>query len=102
MYKIELYLRKGPSKILEQFKRVAKASSKTLIVYQFPIILSGDHSTALGTTSEIRTINPHEDLGVVRIDAHAETHLRFIFPFMQYLWQAACSSAGNRQGRKSK
>jgi arginase len=68
------------AQVLEQCERVAQAVSATLTDDQFPIVLSGDHSSALGTISGIRMAKPDEDLGVVWIDAHADIHSPFTSP----------------------
>ena len=46
----------------------------------FPIVLSGDHSSALGTISGIKMANPNKRLGVVWIDAHADIHSPYTTP----------------------
>ena len=46
----------------------------------FPIVLSGDHSSALGTISGIKMANPNKRLGVVWIDAHADVHSPYTTP----------------------
>tara|TARA_A100001011_G_scaffold75134_2_gene77220 strand:+ start:2714 stop:3055 length:342 start_codon:yes stop_codon:yes gene_type:complete len=44
--------------VLEQCKRVRDATEKTLLEGFFPLILSGDHSSALGTTAGIQKAFP--------------------------------------------
>lgn len=46
----------------------------------FPIILSGDHSTAFGTITGIKKAFPKKRLGVVWIDAHADIHTPYTTP----------------------
>jgi len=46
----------------------------------FPIVLSGDHSSALGTISGIKAAYPDKRLGVVWIDAHADIHSPYTSP----------------------
>lgn len=46
----------------------------------FPIVLSGDHSSALGTISGIKMAHPDKRLGVVWIDAHADVHSPYTTP----------------------
>ena len=46
----------------------------------FPIVLSGDHSSALGTISGIKMTYPEKRLGVVWIDAHADLHSPYTTP----------------------
>ena len=47
---------------------------------QFPIILSGDHSNALGSIAAIKNFYPKQRLGVIWIDAHADLHSPYTTP----------------------
>lgn len=40
----------------------------------FPIILSGDHASALACVQAIQNVKAHERVGIVWIDAHADIH----------------------------
>lgn len=62
------------SGVLTMCERVADEVHKTLDMERFPIILSGDHSTAAGTIAGIRRAYPKKRLGVIWIDAHADLH----------------------------
>ncbi len=66
--------------VVEQCERVCKAVAATFKEGNFPIILSGDHSSALGTISGIKLANPGKVLGVIWIDAHADLHSPFTSP----------------------
>jgi len=66
--------------VVEQCQRVADAVSENLSEGFFPIVLSGDHSSALGTISGIKAANPNKKLGVIWIDAHADIHSPFTSP----------------------
>lgn len=66
--------------VVEQCQRVSDAVSNTLKEGFFPIVLSGDHSSALGTISGIKAANPTKRLGVIWIDAHADLHSPFTSP----------------------
>ena len=44
------------------------------------MILSGDHSSALGSLAGIKSANPEKTLGVIWIDAHADLHTPFSSP----------------------
>ena len=46
----------------------------------FPLVLSGDHSSALGTISGVKAAYPEKRLGVVWIDAHADIHSPYTSP----------------------
>ncbi|MFM9945985.1 MAG: arginase [Bacteroidia bacterium] len=47
---------------------------------QFPLILSGDHSNAIGTIAAIKNFHPTKRLGVIWIDAHADLHSPYTTP----------------------
>lgn len=66
--------------VLEQCTRVAKSIEQNLLENNFPILLSGDHSSALGTISGIKAAFPDKRLGVVWIDAHADLHSPYTSP----------------------
>lgn len=66
--------------VLEQCTRVSKHVKSNLQGNKFPIVLSGDHSSALGTISGIKEANPTKRLGVVWIDAHGDLHSPFTSP----------------------
>lgn len=46
----------------------------------FPIILSGDHSNAIGTISALCHAYPNKRIGVIWIDAHADLHTPYTTP----------------------
>lgn len=66
--------------VLEQCTRVARAVEHTLTANHFPLVFSGDHSSALGTISGIKTAYPDQTLGVIWIDAHADLHSPYTSP----------------------
>ena len=66
--------------VVEQCTRVADAIQRNLSENNFPILLSGDHSSALGTISGIKAAFPEKQLGVVWIDAHADLHSPYTSP----------------------
>lgn len=52
-------------------------------IYQqadFPVILSGDHSNAIGTISALCHAYPDKRIGVIWIDAHADLHTPYTTP----------------------
>ena len=67
-------------KVLAVCTRLSDAVKSTLTSDQFPLVLSGDHSSALGTISGIKTAFPDKRLGVVWIDAHADIHSPYTTP----------------------
>jgi arginase len=66
--------------VAEQCNRVCDAVSTALLQNYFPIVLSGDHSSALGTISGIKKAHPNKTLGVIWIDAHADMHSPYTSP----------------------
>ena len=60
--------------VYQQCDRVCTAVSNSLKQGYFPIVLSGDHSSALGTISGIKKANPRATVGVIWLDAHADIH----------------------------
>jgi arginase len=61
-------------------ERIAREIQKTLKREEIPIVLAGDHSSALGTISGIRMAYPEKRLGVIWIDAHADLHSPYTTP----------------------
>lgn len=66
--------------VLQQCERVCNYVASTLENKFFPIVLSGDHSSALGVISGIKKAYPQKKLGVVWIDAHADLHSPYTSP----------------------
>jgi len=67
----------------------------------FPLVLSGDHSSALGTISGIKASFPNKRLGVVWIDAHADLHSPYTSPSgnVHGMPLAAAMSIDNLEGQ---
>lgn len=61
-------------------ERIAKEIQKILTKDEVPIVIAGDHSSALGTISGIRMAHPDKKLGVIWIDAHADIHSPYTTP----------------------
>jgi len=66
--------------VVEQCTRVSNSVKKNLSSNYFPIVLSGDHSSALGTISGIKAAYPDQIVGVIWIDAHADLHSPYTTP----------------------
>lgn len=66
--------------VAEQCERVALAVQASLKAGHTPIVLSGDHSSALGTISGIKAAFPDKQLGVIWIDAHSDIHSPYTSP----------------------
>lgn len=61
-------------------RNLSEEISKILTRNKFPVILSGDHSTAGGSISGIKTAYPNSRIGVVWIDAHPDLHSPYTTP----------------------
>ncbi|MFI5164075.1 MAG: arginase [Bacteroidia bacterium] len=46
----------------------------------FPIVLAGDHSSAIGVASGIKMAFPEKRIGIIWIDAHADIHSPYTTP----------------------
>lgn len=66
--------------LTQLYRDIADQVCAELMDGNFPIVLAGDHSTAGGTMAGIKKAFPHEPLGVVWIDAHADLHSPFTTP----------------------
>lgn len=66
--------------VVEQCTRVSNVIQETLKKNEFPLVLSGDHSSALGTISGIKAAYPKGRLGIIWIDAHADLHTPYTSP----------------------
>lgn len=62
------------------YERLTKAVSDTLKNNFFPVVLSGDHSTAGATIAGIKVAKPKSKLGIIWIDAHADMHTPYTTP----------------------
>ncbi len=66
--------------VLRVCNRLSISIERNLKDGLFPIVLSGDHSSAIGTISGIKAAYPDKRLGVVWIDAHADIHSPYTSP----------------------
>ena len=66
--------------VLSQCTRLSNHVKVTLQEKAFPIVLSGDHSSALGTISGVKAAFPNQTVGVVWVDAHADIHSPYTSP----------------------
>jgi len=60
--------------VAEQCERVCDVTSMVLRQQHFPFVISGDHSSALGTLAGITHANPGKTVAAIWIDAHADLH----------------------------
>lgn len=68
------------SGVLTMMERVSEEVARTIKNEEFPIVLSGDHSSAAGTIAGIKVAHPKLKLGVIWIDAHADLHSPYTTP----------------------
>lgn len=66
--------------IVTMYERVSKEVSETIKNGDFPIILSGDHSSAGGIIAGVKMADPKKSIGVIWIDAHADMHTPYTTP----------------------
>ncbi|MDO4697983.1 MAG: arginase [Pasteurellaceae bacterium] len=62
------------------FQRFLQPLSEIYQQPAFPVILSGDHSNAIGTISALCHAYPDKRIGVIWIDAHADLHTPYTTP----------------------
>lgn len=66
--------------VAEQCERLAEAVNMVVHQGYFPLILSGDHSSAAGSIAGLKKAYPDLRLGVIWIDAHADLHSPYTTP----------------------
>jgi arginase len=60
--------------------RVSECVHKNIEADCYPIVVSGDHSSALGTLSGVKAAYADKKLGVIWVDAHADLHSPYTSP----------------------
>jgi len=66
--------------VLENSKKLEAQIVSVFNSKRMPIILSGDHSNAIGGLSGLKNANPEKTIGVIWIDAHADIHSPYTTP----------------------
>ncbi|HMW26470.1 MAG TPA: arginase family protein, partial [Ferruginibacter sp.] len=66
--------------VVTMYERVSKAVCDSIKGHFFPVVISGDHSSAGGTIAGIKMAKPKSKLGVIWIDAHADLHTPYTTP----------------------
>ncbi len=66
--------------IIQIFDKLAYAVMNELNQNNFPVVISGDHSSAGATIAGIKMAYPSKKIGVVWIDAHADLHTPYTTP----------------------
>jgi len=66
--------------VASMYDKVSKAVSDSVKNNFFPVVISGDHSTAGATIAGLKMAKPKSKLGVIWIDAHADLHTPYTTP----------------------
>jgi len=66
--------------IVEAMQGLNDKVLQTVNKQNLPIILSGDHSNAIGGLSGLKNAHPNKKIGVIWIDAHADLHSPYTTP----------------------
>lgn len=66
--------------VVKIFEKQANAVSKEIKAGRFPVVISGDHSSAGGTIAGVKMAFPDKKVGVIWIDAHADLHSPYTTP----------------------
>lgn len=66
--------------VAEQCERVCDVTAMVLQQHHFPLVISGDHSSAIGTLAGIKKAFPDKKIAAVWIDAHADLHTPYTSP----------------------
>jgi len=78
--KVKNSFAKRISHVVKQCTTLSERIKLNIKEGNFPLVLSGDHSSALGTISGVKAAAPNKRLGVVWIDAHADLHSPYTSP----------------------
>lgn len=66
--------------IINNYEKISIVVKDTITDNFFPVILSGDHSSAGGVIAGIKMAKPKSKLGIIWIDAHADLHTPYTTP----------------------
>lgn len=66
--------------VVKMFNKLATTVNKEIRAGRFPVVLSGDHSSAGGTIAGVKMAHPDKKVGVIWIDAHADLHSPYTTP----------------------
>ena len=84
--------------VFNQCKRLSNHVKVNLQEGKFPVVISGDHSSALGTISGVKAANPTERVGVIWIDDKRIVCCRT----WVFIATNGCQSIGDFTGRSRK
>lgn len=90
--------------VLRLCERLALEVKNTLKSNKFPLVIAGDHSSAIGTIAGIKLAYPRHRVGVIWIDAHADIHSPYTTPSgnMHGMPIAASVSEDNAQSKMNR
>jgi arginase len=71
---------KNIENLSESLEWLCDAVQKVLDAGEFPLIISGDHSNAIGAYSGVRNHYHNERIGIIWVDAHYDLHSPFTTP----------------------
>jgi len=71
---------KGVYSFSERLAKQVESSLRTEGDNTFPVVLAGDHSSAMGVVAGIKMAFPEKRLGIIWIDAHADIHSPYTTP----------------------
>lgn len=80
--------------VVNLYERLSKAVSDTLKNNFFPVVLTGDHSSAGGIIAGIKMAKPKSKLGVIWIDAHSDLHTPYTTPSGNMHGMPLCTAIG--------
>ncbi len=66
--------------LISMYEKIIKSMGESLKTNFFPVVLSGDHSTAGAIIAGLKIAKPKSKLGVIWIDAHADLHTPYTTP----------------------
>jgi arginase len=66
--------------IYNRIKVLGEEVANSLAERSFPLVISGDHSSAAGTIAGVKKAYPDHRIGVIWIDAHSDMHTPYTTP----------------------
>jgi arginase len=89
--------------VIKIFNKLANAVQTEIKEGRFPVVLSGDHSSAGGTIAGVKMAYPDKKIGVIWIDAHADLHSPYTTPSgnIHGMPLASALGLGNLKGGKN-
>src|SRR5688572_1281336 len=89
--------------VIKIFNKLANAVQTEIKEGRFPVVLSGDHSSAGGTIAGVKMANPDKKVGVIWIDDHADLHSPYTTPSgnIHGMPLASALGLGNLKGAKN-